>query len=262
VAGGVGIQGSLYAGGSIWNTNGNIASTVGTGNIYWTSIPSSSGYSAVFVNNTVGSAFVWDVSRTTSGDTQAMTLNSAGNLILYTYATSGYSVVQQTSGGYCSNYTAVSNGGNYYYAAFTASGYGLVGQIYSNTSTTTYATTSDKRLKTPLRSWSLGDKFDDIPIGEFNWLKDGSVGHGTLAQDLYKIYPDAVHKGNDKDVSDPYMVDYGKLTVPLIAEVKSLRSRVKTLESRTQELESNQATVLEAINQLKAEFNQYKKDHP
>jgi len=139
-----------------------------------------------------------------------------------------------------------------YYCASTSN---TTGSVSTNGTTTAYNTTSDKRLKTPLRSWSLGDKFDDLPIGEFNWLKDGSVGHGTLAQDLMKVYPDAVSKGDDNDVSKPYGVDYGKLTVPLIAEVKSLRSRVKTLEQ-------DQATVLEAINQLKAEFNQYKKDHP
>ena len=118
-----------------------------------------------------------------------------------------------------------------------------------------------------MRSWSLGDKFDDLPIGEFNWLETGNLAHGTIAQDMYKVYPDAVSVGTDErdangNLKRPWSVDYGKLTVPLIAEVKTLRSRVKTLESRTQELESNQATVLEAINQLKAEFNQYKKDHP
>ena len=123
-----------------------------------------------------------------------------------------------------------------------------------------YATSSDRRLKTPLRSWSLGDKFDELSVGEFNWLETGNLAHGTIAQDLYKIYPDAVSVGTDeKDINGnlkhPWSVDYGKLTVPLIAEVKSLRSRVKTLEQE-------QATTTQQLNDLTAKFNQYISTHP
>ena len=142
-----------------------------------------------------------------------------------------------------------------YYASFAYNGT-HIGDIEQNgTTAVAYVTTSDKRLKTPLRSWSLGDKFDNLPIGEFNWLKDGTVAHGTLAQDLYKVYPDAVHVGGSDVKSDPWGVDYGKLTVPLIAEVKSLRSRVKTLEQE-------QATTTQQLNDLTAKFNQYISTHP
>ena len=123
-----------------------------------------------------------------------------------------------------------------------------------------YITSSDRRLKTPLRSWSLGDKFDELSVGEFNWLETGNLAHGTIAQDLYKIYPDAVSVGTDeKDINGnlkhPWSVDYGKLTVPLIAEVKTLRSRVKTLEQE-------QATTTQQLNDLTAKFNQYISTHP
>ena len=129
-----------------------------------------------------------------------------------------------------------------------------VGSIYTNGTSTAYNTTSDKRLKTNFHSWSLGDKFDDLLIGEFTWKSNGSIAHGTLAQDLYEIYPDAVHVGGDA-AKDPWSVDYGKLTVPLIAEVKSLRSRVKTLEQE-------QATTTQQLNDLTAKFNQYISTHP
>ena len=246
VAGGVGIQGALYAGGSI-----NTVSTSSHG-IYQTT--PASGYYGYFVNNTVGSSFVWATSRSTSNDTNPMTLTPSGGLYLSTYGVNGLTVTQVGGGGYGIVINSANLSGTYYYELFQAAGTST-GSISSNGSTTTYATTSDKRLKTPLRSWSLGDKFDDLPIGEFNWLKDGSVGHGTLAQDLMKVYPDAVTKGDDKDVSKPYMVDYGKLTVPLIAEVKSLRSRVKTLEQE-------QADTQKQLNDLTAKFNQYISTHP
>ena len=182
-----------------------------------------------------------------------MNLSGSGNLNLYTNSVNGFTVTQQTAGGYGLYVNAINNGGTYYIGQWLNAGT-QVGAILSNGSTTSYVTTSDKRLKTSLRPWSLGDKFDDIPIGEFNWLKDGSVSHGTLAQEMYKVYPDAVHIGGDV-TKDPWSVDYGKLTVPLIAEVKSLRSRVKTLEQE-------QADTQKQLNDLTAKFNQYISTHP
>ena len=203
--------------------------------------------------------------------TQAMTLDASGNLLVnsttndqwYTSTNAGFTLNS-------SNFLAIARSGGSVFIAnrltsdgdiieFKRSGSG-VGTISITTTATAYNTSSDKRLKTPLRPWSLGDKFDDLPIGEFNWLKTGSLAHGTLAQDLYEIYPDAVSVGTDeKDINGnlkhPWSVDYGKLTVPLIAEVKSLRSRVKTLEQE-------QATTTQQLNDLTAKFNQYISTHP
>ena len=242
VAGGVGIQGSLWAG-------GYINESPSSGNAYILSNRPTGGVEVGFQFQTAGTTD-WKNYEDSGSNTlnwfngnsghTVMTLSTAGAVNLYTYAVDGLRVNQQTAGGYGFTAVAINNGGTYYYANFSAAGT-QTGTITSNGSTTTYATSSDKRLKTPLRSWSLGDKFDDLPIGEFNWLKDGSVAHGTLAQDLYKVYPDAVHVGKDTrddkgNLTEPWSVDYGKLTVPLIAEVKSLRSRVKTLEQEQAEM--------------------------
>ena len=173
-------------------------------------------------------------------------IDASGTVLINNLAgTIGYITIGHASG------TATGN----YYASFAYNGTHIGDIEQSGTTAVAYVTTSDKRLKTPLRSWSLGDKFDNLPIGEFNWLKDGTVAHGTLAQDLYKVYPDAVHVGGSDVKSDPWGVDYGKLTVPLIAEVKSLRSRVKTLEQE-------QATTTQQLNDLTAKFNQYISTHP
>jgi hypothetical protein len=260
VAGGVGITGALYTGGLIYSTSGYYFGSGSNCANYW--IPTS-GTSVYQINQTVGSSYLWYTSRSTTSDTQAMALSSKGALTVYNYdsGSSAISAVQGTAGSYAQSTYAINASGTYYIAGFYTTAFSLLGSITSNGTITSYNTTSDKRLKSPLRSWSLGDRFDQLPIGEFNWLKDGSVGHGTLAQDLYQIYPDAVVKGDDGAMPDPkktgstWSVDYGKLTVPLIAEVKTLRSRVKTLEQE-------QADTQKQLNDLTAKFNQYISTHP
>lgn len=120
------------------------------------------------------------------------------------------------------------------YISFLDSSGTLIGSISHNAaSTVAFNTSSDARLKSALRTWSLGNSFDKIIVGSFDW-KSGGTGHGVLAQSLYEIYPDAVTKGDDdpSEITKQWGVDYGKLTVPLIAEVQALRARVALLESR------------------------------
>jgi len=247
VAGGVGIQGDLYANSlNVPSSNARINLTAGSGITLFTSLNlAGTGYTSAFYNAT---QHIYQVAGT-----EYARLDTAGDFLVGTNSAGGTGITNYPSAE--TQYNNNNQASGWTFLGFYRGGNAVGSVTQSGTTAVAYNTTSDKRLKTPLRSWSLGDKFDQLPIGEFNWLKTGEVAHGTLAQDLMKVYPDAVTKGDDNDVSKPYSVDYGKLTVPLIAEVKTLRSRVKTLEQ-------DQATVLEAINQLKAEFNQYKKDHP
>jgi len=243
--------------------------------------PPSGGYNSVM---RMYPSYVYVTPTTSSSSTTSGALQVAGGvgitgnayvggvLAVNGAASNGY--ITATSATYLNSafvgISTASSNGTAYQAGFTASS-GSVMYIYTSSgsaggitvsgTTTAYNTTSDKRLKTPLRSWSLGDRFDDLPIGEFNWLKDGSVGHGTLAQEMYKVYPDVVVKGNDAPTLDSnkqgatWGVDYGKLTVPVIAEVKALRARVKTLEQE-------QADTQKQLNDLTAKFNQYISTHP
>jgi len=213
VAGGVGIQGSLY---------GNSAyiggSNVGVASDPFSVVATGTYVAACTLKNDAGgnqwTEFVWNTA-------------SSGNNLFIDFGTEG---------------------------SYTARG----GILYNRSSgLISYNTSSDKRLKTPLRPWSLGDKFDQLPIGEFNWLETGNLAHGTIAQDMYKVYPDAVSVGTDErdangNLKRPWSVDYGKLTVPLIAEVKTLRSRVKTLESE-------QAEMMQAIKDLQQQVKQLSK---
>jgi hypothetical protein len=107
---------------------------------------------------------------------------------------------------------------------------GLVGQISTSASTTTYSTSSDYRLKENIvDAPSASDSIDAIQIRSFDWKADGShQKYGVIAQELESIAPEAVSKGETED--DMWGVDYSKLVPMLIKEVQSLRARVAQLE--------------------------------
>jgi hypothetical protein len=58
---------------------------------------------------------------------------------------------------------------------------------------------------------------------------------GFIAQQLYTLYPEAVSEGGDDARSDPWMVDYGKLTPLLVKAVQDLAQEVATLRSQLAE---------------------------
>jgi len=117
-----------------------------------------------------------------------------------------------------------------------------VGSISVTGTTTTYATSSDRRLKTHLRKLSSKAFFDRVNVYLFDWVRGGS-GMGVVAQELYDLlkaqgYPtDAVTIGSAPEVKPtdkgfvPWQVDYSKLVPLIMAETLSLRERVRTLEN-------------------------------
>jgi hypothetical protein len=102
-----------------------------------------------------------------------------------------------------------------------------VGTIAVTTVATAYNTSSDKRLKSELREFDSGAILDGLSFGEFTWLKNGAIGHGVLAQDAEKVYPEAISQDGDGF----YVADYSKFVPILAAELKALRKRVADLEA-------------------------------
>ena len=124
---------------------------------------------------------------------------------------------------------------------------GHVGEIKTSGSATTYSTSSDGQLKvnrTALESEiDIGAIMDSLTPYAFDWLKqkDGTAvqdqykrGHGLIAQDVFKVLPWLVSEGEGAPGDADYKswgVDYSKLTIYLLSEVKDLRSRVAALEA-------------------------------
>jgi hypothetical protein len=113
---------------------------------------------------------------------------------------------------------------------FYATAGGVVGTISNNGTTTTYATTSDSRLKTNVvDAVDAATLIDSIKVRSFDWISNNShQRYGMVAQELAEVVPEAVHTPANPE--EMMAVDYSKLVPLLVKEIQSLRARVAALE--------------------------------
>lgn len=109
-----------------------------------------------------------------------------------------------------------------------------VGSISVTTTATAYNTSSDARLKTNVRPIeNSGVIVDALKPSLFDWKTGEKDSYGFIAQEVYKVFPQAVKKGDDGDViSEQWAMDAAKLVPVLVAELKALRARVAALEAK------------------------------
>ncbi len=121
---------------------------------------------------------------------------------------------------------------------------GVVGSIATSGSATSFNTSSDGQLK-PVETrvdlaveMDIGAVIDALMPVAHGWLDnrgepvDGR-GYGLIAQDVHQIVPSAVTEGNGSPGNpdyQPWSIDYSKLVVFLLAELKSVRARLNALE--------------------------------
>jgi hypothetical protein len=110
------------------------------------------------------------------------------------------------------------------------SGATQAGLITTNGATTTYGTTSDRRLKKDIKP--LGDAgkiIDRLKPSKWRWKQDGKEGVGFVAQELVRVVPHAVVRGTKRR---PWARDDSALVAYLVAEIQSLRKRLAKVEKR------------------------------
>jgi hypothetical protein len=113
--------------------------------------------------------------------------------------------------------------------------YAQLGAISYNSATTTfsYGTTSDRRLKNVVGPLASADVIDRLNPVAFTWKQNGAPGAGFLAQELFEVFPNAVVPGDEgQTIKTPWMVDVSALVPVVVAELKALRKRVSSLEAR------------------------------
>ena len=190
------------------------------------------------------------------GGSERMRLDSSGNLLVGTTTLTdgsrlvirpatnqaGLTVQQNGAGDYCIHLNAVNNGGAFYYQYFLA-GATNVGSISSNTTTTSYNTSSDHRLKENVASMTIGlATIAALRPVTYDWKIDGSSGEGFIAHELQAVIPLAVSGEKDAVNEDGSIksqgVDYSKVVVHLVAAIQELSAKNDALEARLAALEA------------------------
>ena len=134
---------------------------------------------------------------------------------------------------------STSDSGTQYFIGFGRNG-SICGQIYSTTTnSTTYATSSDARLKERIETFTdSGRLIDALQPRIWKWKNDGSFGLGFVAQEQHAADPifeeiGAVLVGdNNAEIEKQWMRSDQPLVPILVAELKSLRARVAQLEAK------------------------------
>jgi len=172
--------------------------------------------------------------------TERARITSGGDLLVGT--TSSYGRLSVESSGLVARFNRTGAGGNAEFKNGDDAGYGIsflnaagtvAGSIYWTATTTTFATSSDERLKENIvDAPDASSIIDGIKVRSFDWKADGTHQRfGVIAQEIEQVAPEAVGKpaGDDNQFLG---VDYSKLVPMLIKEIQSLRARVAALESQ------------------------------
>ena len=231
--------GNICVGGT---TNINADITVQNGGRYNIEIQADASLPYIQAYDRTGSAFmdfalIGNTLRFHTGGSERMRITNSGRLGIGTTSPAGplgvsgtgaISTFTQTAGGdYCITTKPFDNGGTYYAMAFYA--VSQVGAITSSTSTTSYNTTSDYRLKENIAPMTGAlAKVAQLKPVTFKWKIDGSNGQGFIAHELQEVIPDAVVGSKDavdKDGNSIHqMVDTSFLVATLTSAIQELKA--------------------------------------
>lgn len=105
-----------------------------------------------------------------------------------------------------------------------------------------------------------GVAFDEVMkilVSDYNFKSNpGTDETGFIAQQLHKVFPDAVSQGGEDATKNPWTVDYGRITPVLVKSVQELNAKVETQEQEKAELRAA-ITSLNAENEaLKARLDE------
>jgi len=135
-------------------------------------------------------------------------------------------------------YASKAEGTNNHYFGYMANGSNqTVGSIFCNTTSTTYATSSDYRLKeNVVELTGATERLKQLHPKRFNFIANPDITvDGFLAHEAQEVVPEAVtgtHNEVREDGTPEYQgIDQAKLVPLLVATIKELEARITALEN-------------------------------
>ncbi len=214
--------------------------------------------------------FIWRTSNTNSdfNTTERMRMDSAGKLgigtatpatPLHVYSGTAGATAETVEGLYAA-------AGSVILTKWQRSGGGVAAAVRYNDASTSmefysptghsvaYNSPSDRRLKNIIGETQYGlDDVLKLDVYDYTYKSDknSQPRTGFMAQELYKVYPEAVTKGDDSETLGPdsktWAVDYSRLTPLLVKAVKDLFARwtsdSEDLHRRIDSLEKDNAAL-------------------
>ena len=178
-----------------------------------------------------------------TSNAERMRIDSSGDVSIGTTANGGkFHVASNEASEFVGNFSN-SNGSGYGVAINTGSGNAVffynagtnVGSIATNSSSTSYNTSSDARLKDVTGEARGLEVINELNPVSYNWKADGKADEGLIAQEVLDIVPNAVTQNSD----DYYEMDYSKLVVHLVAGMKEQQEQIEALQSEINELKNS-----------------------
>lgn len=183
----------------------------------------------------------------TNGSERAR-IDSSGNFLVGTTSTlaSGYRVsiapaFSQAGGIAWRNFDTV---GTSPFAVFLNSSGTVVGSISVGNSATTYATSSDYRLKENVQPMTGAlAKVAALKPCTYTWKADGSAGEGFIAHELAEVVPDAVvgekDAVNDDGSIKPQGIDTSFLVATLTSAIQEQQAMIDEMKAEIAALKGN-----------------------
>ena len=139
-----------------------------------------------------------------------------------------------------------------YYAIFRDSGGGIDGSINGNGSGgVNFNTTSDVRLKENIIDTSFGlEDLMSIGVKDYNFIGVNQNRTGFIAQELYKIFPNAVTLGGEDAQLDPWTVDYSRVTPLIVAGVQEMNQIVEKQQREIASLKEENEDMKKRLERL------------